>query len=251
MAGRKIDLNPDGLKHKPDDEQPDSTFPYGPCPRCGRLSSFTPEDALPLTYDQALSYVDQSGRQVPDVKDRVAVLRCQGCREGVAVIEQRCTGGVPWREGSSRSGGLIQWQGLHWWPAPGMIDNDPDVPEAVRSAIAEGTRSLSVRAPRAAVVMFRGALAEIVSDRGSDQAKGRKALAAQLEQMSSDHVLEPTLAEWAKQVRVLGNAGAHPNELEPVSIADAQDLGALINSVVEYLYRVPARLTRSRTRKQP
>lgn len=134
MTGQKIDLNSEGLKRKPDEELPDSTFPYGPCPRCQRLSNFTPEDALPLSYEQAMYYVDQSGQQVQDIKDRVAVLRCHGCREGLVVIEQRCTGGVPWREGSSRTGGLVQWQGIHWWPAPGMIDNDPDVPEAVRSA---------------------------------------------------------------------------------------------------------------------
>ncbi len=248
MAGQRVNLDPEKLERKPDEELPDSTSPYGPCPRCGRLSNFTAEDALPLTYDDAVYYVDQAGRQVLDAKDRVAVLPCQGCRAGIAVIEQRCTGGVPWRDGSPRTGGLVEWQGIHWWPAPGMVDNDPDVPEAVRSAIAEGTRSLSVRAPRAAVVMFRGSLAEIVSDRGSEQAKRERSLAKQLEQMGTDRVLEPTLADWAKEVRVLGNAGAHPNELEPVSMASAEDLARLINSIVEYLYRVPARLSRSRAK---
>lgn len=245
MTGRRVTV-PQGLPKKPEEELPDATFPYGPCPRCGRHSNFTALDALPLTYSPNSFHVGQDGQHVPDVIDRVAVLKCTGCHNNVAVVEQQCIGGIAWRDSRQNTGGLQEWQGIHWWPAPGMTDNDPDVPEAVRSAIAEGTRSLAVRAPRAAVVMFRGGLAEIVSDRGSAAAQQKNSLYAQLKQMSDEHALDPSLSEWAKEIRVLGNAGAHPNQLQPVEMGDAKALERLMDSLVEYLYRVPAKLARSR-----
>ncbi len=85
-----------------------------------------------------------------------------------------------------------------------------------------------------------------VTDRGSDAAKKKGNLYGQLAQMSQDGALTNDLADWAKQIRTLGNAGAHPDHLETVTTAEASDLSRLTNSLLEYLYRVPARLQRSR-----
>ena len=127
-----------------------------------------------------------------------------------------------------------------------MRPGNPDVPVGVAEVIAEAERCLSVNSPRAAAVMFRGALAEMVTDRGSDAAKSKHSLAAQLKQMSVDGNLDATLSDWADHVRVLGNAGAHPNELEPVTTDEAKDLSRLVNALVEYLYIPPATVRRAR-----
>jgi len=37
----------------------DSTFPYGPCPRCGRHSNFTAIDAPPLTFAEGEAVLDR------------------------------------------------------------------------------------------------------------------------------------------------------------------------------------------------
>lgn len=79
-----------------------------------------------------------------------------------------------------------------------------------------------------AAVMFGGALGQMVTDLGSEEAKGKRNLAGQLKQMATDGELDNSLAEWADTVRLLGNAGAHPNELEPVSQQEADELARLI-----------------------
>jgi hypothetical protein len=118
--------------------------------------------------------------------------------------------------------------GTFWWPAPGTTAS-ADVPSAVTEAIEEGNGCLVVHAPRAAVVMFRGALGQIVGDIASEAAQAKHTLAGQLKQMATDGTLFASLAEWAETVRVLGNAAAHPNELEPVSQPDAEDLARLMS----------------------
>jgi hypothetical protein len=94
--------------------------------------------------------------------------------------------------------------------------------------------------------MFRGALAEIVADCGLPTAQGRHSLAGQLRQMADDGTLDSTLADWADHIRVLGNAGAHPSTLAPVSMDEADELLRLLTSLLEYLFVTPARVRRAR-----
>lgn len=242
MASEQINLH--RLPDKPDDVLPDSTNPHGPCPRCGRQSNFTLRGQAPLTYDGQGYTVCQEGRQEPTYNEQLSVLQCQGCQQNIVVVEQKYVGGV--RGGR---GGSVQWRGVHWWPAAGMRPADPAVPAGVAEAISEGVRCQAIRAPRAAAVMFRGALGQIVLDRGSATAQAKKSLAAQLQQMATDGDLDRTLAEWADHVRLLGNAGAHPNELDPVTLDEAEDLSRLIAAMVEYLYVMPARVQRARGRR--
>ncbi len=242
MAHERISF--DRLPEKPDDVLPDSTDPHGPCPRCGRLSNFTVKGQAPLNYDGRGFSLGQNGQQEPTYDEQLSVLQCQGCRQNIVVVEQEYVGGV--RGGQS---GVAQWRGVHWWPAAGMRPTDPAVAEGVAEAIGEGMRCLAVRAPRAAAVMFRGALGQIVSDRGSAAAQAKKTLFDQLKQMATDGDLDRTLADWADQVRLLGNAGAHPNEMEPVTVEEAEDLSRLILALVDYLYVMPARVQRARGRR--
>ncbi|WP_328647167.1 DUF4145 domain-containing protein [Amycolatopsis sp. NBC_00348] len=237
------------LPPKPDDALPDSTERFGPCPRCERLSNFkTFGHPLPVTL---LDHTVQIGPQTVarDHVERISVLTCMGCGQNVVVLEEEFVGGKRWQEGLNS--GTIQWRGIHWWPSPGMQPANQDVPAAVGDAMAEGTRCLAVQAPRAAVVMFRGVLAEIVADKGSSAAKGKNNLAAQLKQMATDGDLQPTLADWADHIRLIGNAGAHPSTLAPVSGEEAAELARLLISMLDYLYVMPAKITRSRAARTP
>lgn len=216
-----------------------------PGPPCGRLSNFTRKGAAPVTFDTTGGYVQSAdGSTERPHAEQLSVLECQGCRQNVVVIEEEYIGGRRKRDGG-RSG-VVQWRGIHWWPTPGMRSGDPDIPADVAEAIAEATRCIAVRGPRAAAVMFRGALGQVVTDRGSEVAKGKASLAGQLAQMAADRDLDPTLADWPAHIRVLGNPGAHPNELEHVSLDEAQDLARLTNALVDYLYVHPARVRRAR-----
>lgn len=235
----------DQLPRKPDEALPDSTSPYGPCPRCGRLSNFTAKGNAPVTYDGGATMGLGGTQHEPTYDERLTVLQCQGCDQNVVVIEEQYVGGRRTRDGGTRSG-LQEWRGVHWWPTPGMRPGNPDVPAAVSEAVAEATRCLAVQAPRAAAVMLRGALGQIVVDRGSPEAQKKPNLASQLKQMADEHSLDKTLAEWASHVRTLGNAGAHPNELEPVTIDEAHELSRLMAALLDYLYVMPANVRRAR-----
>lgn len=204
---------------------PESADLGGPCPRCGRIAAF-----------------EHPGRGFtplkPDGSERVIMLKCMGCQDSIVVIERRV--------GPQVNGQAAVYEGIHWWPLPGLGDLDPDIPPQVGTAYSEGIRALSVKAARAAVVMFRGMLAQVVSDKGSAAAQAKHTLYDKLEQMSQDGSLHPSLVEWAREIRLIGNAAAHPDALDPVSDDEAADLARLCRQLLNVIYEVPARIARNR-----
>jgi hypothetical protein len=190
--------------------------------------------------------VDFNGNQERGYDQQLTVLACQGCGQNVVVIEDQFVGGVAKRSGGNS--GSVQWRGFHWWLTPGGAASDPSIPGPGADAIKEGERCLAVSAPRAAAVMFRSALAMVVKNKGSSSAQAKTNLAGQLKQMSLDGDLDRTLADWADHVRIVGNSGAHPGELAPVTIDEAQELSRLMTALTDYLYVMPARVARARTK---
>jgi hypothetical protein len=75
---------------------------------------------------------------------------------------------------------------------------------------------------------------------------GEHTLYDKLEQMSQDGSLHPSLVEWAKEIRLIGNAAAHPDALDPVSDEEAADLARLCRQLLNVIYEVPARIARNR-----
>jgi len=224
------------MSERDPDRLPTSTDPSGPCPRCGRLSNFGPRVTHAVTYDRSQPIVQ--GTAYPPATEQVAVLECmgRGCGQCAVVIERIVTPGNP-------SGGV---QGIHWWPAPGAADLDPDIPAPVASAFSEGIRALSANCPRAAAVMFRGTLTAVVRDKGSEAEQQAPTLYQQLKAMEQEGTLHPSLVEWAKEIRLVGNAGAHFDELEPVDQAEAASLSRLCRNLITTVYETPARIRRAR-----
>lgn len=93
------------VTHNPE-SLPERSDPSGPCPRCGFIAAFDhPGNAFtPLNFDGS---------------ERVIVLKCMGCRDSVAVVERRL---------QSPNGQVAGYEGIHWWPLPGLGDLDPDIP---------------------------------------------------------------------------------------------------------------------------
>lgn len=203
---------------------PDSSDLSGPCPRCGRIVAYA--------WNGSTTSLKSDG------SERAIGAQCMGCQNSVIVVERRTD--------KKNATGHPVFEGIHWWPLPGLNDLDPDIPAAISSAYSEGVRALSVRAARAAVVMFRGMLAQVVLDTGSAAAQSKKTLYDKLEQMSQDGSLHPSLVDWAREIRIIGNAAAHPDALDPVSDEEAADLARLCRQLLNVLYEVPARITRNR-----
>lgn len=207
-----VDRDPDTL--------PTSTDPSGTCPRCGRVAQFTSVQTLVLK--RQISFA--ANRAV----ERAVVLECQGCQECTVVIEL-------YRSGSA--------QGLHWWPMPGFDAPDvAGVPDDVANAYNEGSRCISVNAPNAAVAMFRTAIAHIVQEKGSDTAKAERDLYHRIDRMAKEGALFSGFGEWAHHVRNTGNAGAHGEKFEPISVHQASELQRFVSQLINFLYVQPAQL---------
>lgn len=215
--------NPDGLPHSSD--------PSGPCPRCGRVSNFTAGDTIRIS---TVSPVFARPSQVDNAYQVAVVLTCHGCNQGTVVIEDVVSGFVR------------QTVPVHWWPMPGTAVSMTDVPDELAAAYLEGLKCLSVEAPHAAVAMFRNALAHIVQNKGSDEAKKKGTLNLAIQQMVADKTLFDSFDEWATQIRTVGNAGAHQESWEQVPIEDAQDLQKITLALIENLYIRPAEIARMR-----
>jgi hypothetical protein len=217
------------------DQLPDIQTQKGRCPHCGHASNFViREGPLPVKFDPE----GQAG-----VVERVGVLHCPGCNKATVVIEEA----VVERQSPEGPPVVAAWRGVHWWPVAGVAGLDPDVPEPVASAFAEGTRALSADCPRAAAVMFRAMLAAIVRDKGSQAAQQAGGLRKQLKKMGEEHTLPASLMDWAAEIRLVGDAGAHPEDLEPVTLAEARDLARLCRQMLSVVYELPARIHRARS----
>jgi hypothetical protein len=97
--------------------------------------------------------------------------------------------------------------------------------------------------------MFRRTIEGIVRDKGSTKAVdqlGRSDLPGALKIMAKEHTLDRNLAEWADDVRGLGNVGGHFDPLEDVSIEQADELAQLVRQILRYVYEEPARSQRLR-----
>jgi hypothetical protein len=220
------------------DGPPDSTHPAGLCPRCEKQSSFEYAQSLPLTFDGGYLI----GRGEPNMAtfhERVTVLFCRNCNQGVVVIEEQWTGDH--RSIERSGGGEISWKGFHWWPLVGALLHKA-VPAPIASAFHEAVLALSANCPRAAAVMARRTLEAIATDKGETTG----ALAQRLSNLSSKGLLHATLAEWAKEVRLIGNAGAHFDPINEVSADDARQLVNFIRELAKFLYVLPYELNEHR-----
>lgn len=242
-AGRKKTV---GARGEPmpenHDGPPDTSHPSGLCPRCEKQSSFQVLGSIPLTFDGG-RILGRGEQDTPTFQDQSTVLLCNNCGQGVAVLEEMWIGDQRRSEGV-RSGGVVSWKGFHWWPLLGSKLHNA-VPASIAEAFNEAALALSANCPRAAAVMARRTLEAIAEDQG--QASGT--LADKLKAMANKGLLHPTLAEWAKEVRLVGNAGAHYDPINVVSADDARQLVEFIRELSKFIYELPYELNARRASK--
>jgi hypothetical protein len=94
--------------------------------------------------------------------------------------------------------------------------------------------------------MFRSALALFVKDKGGDKASAERHLKTALKHMKEDGSLHFSLWDWADHLNQLGNEGAHPEDYDDVTHAEAAELGNFVRHLLQHEYEMPARLQRSR-----
>lgn len=218
------------------DGLPDSYRPNGLCPRCGKQSSFEKTGSLPVTFDGGMS-CSANGKHMPTYSDRVTVLSCRHCKQGIVVIEEEWIGEQPRRLGMNS--GEVSYRGIVWWPLP-ENNLSEDIPKDISSLYGEAATAFYAGAYRASAVMLRSALEAITVHFG--EVTG--VLAKRLENLRDKNILQPVLFDWSKEVRLLGNQSTHTTNI--VSKEDAKQLLDFIRELFKYLFEMPAELQRKR-----
>lgn len=221
---------------------PDSEHLAGICPNCNMPSTFEYRGELMVSAGDAQRWLlNPNAANIKMV--RAVVYQCRACFDGCMAIERREPNTNP-----------VEYTGIHWWPPPGSAKLDASIPADLASAFREGMRCLGAAAPHAAAVMYRRTIEGIVRDKGSEKAIKQlenSDLPGALKIMAKEHDLDPTLADWADEVRGLGNVGGHFDPLEEVNMEQGADLSHLVRQILRYKYEEPARRQRLRKSRGP
>ena len=208
----------------------------GPCPRCGRVANFNLVNHQPLRILESMSG-PQPGGQVTQsrIVEQATVIECMGCKGTSVVIE-------------AEIGNQYGMKPVQYYPTDHLADLQrvAGVPAGIVEAYSEGVRCLSVQSPNAAAAMFRTTIAQIVQDNGSAAAKGKRTLKEAIKQMVQDKTLWDDFGDWADHIRDTGNAGAHGEAFDPVTMDQATELKRFTREMINFLYEQPARRAAAR-----
>jgi hypothetical protein len=118
------------------------------------------------------------------------------------------------------------------------------VPEGVRQSYDEAVKCENAKAYLAAAVMVRRALEAITKEHDPSA----RTLHAGLKEMVSRGLVGQELAEWANELRVIGNHGAHPTK-ETIERLDAVEAIDFLQAMLEILYDLRPKFDRMRARR--
>lgn len=124
---------------------------------------------------------------------------------------------------------------------------DKSIPDKVREDYTEAIKCFDVGANKASVVMCRRALQNSVIDKGAK--KGR--LVDQIDELYGSQIITKDIKDWAHEIRLTGNIGAHPDEdgLQDVTQEDADELIKFMEEYLNYVYIMPAKVAKKRAKK--
>lgn len=121
------------------------------------------------------------------------------------------------------------------------------VPPDALNDFKEGMISLYHKCPKAAVSMFRRALQSALLDRGADAKKDL------IDQIKTATFLTQDIKDWAHNIRIFGNWGAHPQDdnLKEVDEKVAKETQSFLEEFFNYVYVMPSRVANARQQNSP
>jgi hypothetical protein len=216
---------------------PDSEKPYGLCPRCNKQSSFEIQSKIPATYGTGIIVGNRRAKR--DTIDRVTSLECRNCEQPIIVFEEQFIDEKSIRDGIKA--GKITWKGFFWWPFTSLKLNE-NVPENVQEILSEAKTTYSTKCYRASAVMSRRTLEAITNEKGETSGNLYKRINSLLEK----GILDKNLGDWATEIRLIGNNGAHFDPINDVEKEDANQIILFIEELIKYLYIMPAEIEKRR-----
>ena len=134
--------------------------------------------------------------------------------------------------------------GFFWWPFPNLGNSD-HIPEQIRSCLSEAKLCFAVGSYRAASVMARRTLEAITVDKGEIDGS----LASRIKKLVEEGQVDKTLGEWATEIRLIGNNGAHFDPINNIQKSDADQIILFIDELLKYLYIMPKEIEKRRQQK--
>lgn len=121
-----------------------------------------------------------------------------------------------------------------------------NIPEQVFVDYQEALKCKSIGAHRASCAMFRRALQSSLLELGADKDKDL------IEQINSLGNLPDDLKDWAHQIRIFGNWGAHPDKdnLKDVNEEDVEEVYDFVAKFFVYTFIMPKKVEISRKRRE-
>jgi hypothetical protein len=125
---------------------------------------------------------------------------------------------------------------------------EDSIPKNVADDYLESIRCFDIEANKASASMCRRALQSSVIDKGAK--KGR--LADQIDELFEKEVITKDIKDWAHEIRLTGNVGAHPDEdgLQSVKPEEANELIDFMEQYLNYVYVLPAKVATKREKKK-
>ncbi|WP_328533683.1 DUF4145 domain-containing protein [Micromonospora zamorensis] len=118
------------------------------------------------------------------------------------------------------------------------------MPQALREEHNEAKKCFDAKAYTAAAVMVGRTLEGVCAENGIKE----RALIASLRRMKEGNLIDERLYQWADELRVLRNEGAHYTGSQ-VSREDAADALALSEAMLDYMYVLTAKFQEFRERR--
>jgi hypothetical protein len=120
------------------------------------------------------------------------------------------------------------------------------VPRDALEDFAEGVICLHNKCPRAATAMFRRSLQSALLERGSNSKQDL------MDQIKNATFLTQDIKDWAHNIRIFGNWGAHPQDdnLKEADEPVAKETQAFLEEFFNYVYVMPDRVAKARAAKQ-
>ncbi len=195
------------------------------CPFCMERGSFT------------TVYHGEKKKTNSQKKLNFDTLKCENCAGYVLVL---------W-SASSFSGS----QGMHGYkvlPWPLKYESFPNHwPEPVGRYWLQAKSNIIEENWDAATLMARSAMQIALREKGAEG----KNLKQEIENLANKGVLPPTMKEWSDHVREIGNESAHPMpDAEAKDQKDAQDIIKFLDFLLEYLYDLPFKIGKYRSRHE-
>lgn len=128
---------------------------------------------------------------------------------------------------------------VDYWPKPDIKDAPDYISPNVNRIFQQAEANKAQKNWDAAGIMYRKVLETATKELGADL-KNEGNLMKRIDLLAANGRLTKDLAEWAHQVRIIGNETAH-EECEPEA-KDVLDLANLTRMLLVYLFELPGRV---------